>query len=363
MTKQLYHCLAALSVLLCCGVQPLAAGSFFGLLAATEGEGPLPVSLGVSLDSLHKYTRRPQPATLRFRDSAGQQQEWSLNVEVRGKYRRVYCECVPLRINFSKKALRAAGLEPFDKYKLVVPCHKNGVSREEVIKEYLAYSTYNQITQRSFRVRLLSITYQDPRGHAPDFTAPAFIIESNAELAFRLAGTVVENTVITPEQFAPAGETTNALFQHLIGNKDWSLAGNHNMLILRDSSGLFFPVPFDFDFSGWVKASYARPNAYLGQETLEQRLYFGYAWPDAPLLESIATFVQQRQAILDNLGSQGLSDEEHYRLVQYVKSFYDLIEELRLPHKSKSVYGRLRGKDARYIPIGETLEHFRLRRG
>ncbi|MEM9260512.1 MAG: hypothetical protein AAGA62_12755, partial [Bacteroidota bacterium] len=250
------------------------------------------------------------------------------------------------------------GLADFDKYKLAVPCYGDTDSREELIKEYLAYRTYNLLTSRSFRVRLLSITYQDPLGRKPNYVAPAIIIENKKELAIRLERTVAESEMFSPAKFIPAGEGTNALFQYLIGNKDWGLAMNHNVLMLQDKEGQLFPVPFDFDFIGWVKASYARPNPRMGQTTLEQRIYLGYAQSDSLLLKLMDTFQLQREAVLANLNTDLLSSYERRRLSRYVLSFYSIIEELRVVRKNKHVYDRLRGKDAKVIPSGEEPQYF-----
>lgn len=344
--------------LLCFSTKSLLAGSFFNLLPDLGGEAAIPVSLSVTLDSLHQYATQPQPASLSFQDVDGNEREWSLKIEVRGKYRRAYCDWVPLRINLPKKALRAAGLASFDKYKLVVPCYGDTASRAELIKEYMAYRTYNLLTPQSYQVRLLSITYQDPRGLQPDYVAPAIIIESNAELAIRLGGTIQETEDVFPGKFIPAGEATNALFQYLIGNKDWGLAMNHNIIFFRENDGRLLPIPFDFDFSGWVKASYARPNPRMGQTTLEQRIYLGYAQSDSLLLRVMDTFQLKREAVLANLKTDLLSPYERRRLSQYVDSFYTIIEELRTVRKNKYLYDRLRGKDAEIIPSGEEPQYF-----
>jgi len=100
------------------------------------------------------------PATIHFKDQYGQPSNWLLKVRLRGNFRRMECADIPpLKLNFKKKALVAAGLAKFDDYKLVTHCITDkAAARALVLKEYLAYKLYNSLTENSFRVQLLNIT-------------------------------------------------------------------------------------------------------------------------------------------------------------------------------------------------------------
>ena len=37
-----------------------------------------------------------------------------------------------------------------------------------------------------------------------------------------------------------------ALFQYMIGNTDWSIVRERNIVLLQDSGGLLLPLPFGF---------------------------------------------------------------------------------------------------------------------
>ena len=52
-------------------------------------------------------------------------------------------------------------------------------------QEYLSYRTYNQLTDHSFRVRLLKITYKDTAGGQDPITRLGFVIEDEKRMALR----------------------------------------------------------------------------------------------------------------------------------------------------------------------------------
>ncbi len=50
-----------------------------------------------------------------------------------------------------------------------------------LLKEYLAYRTFNLLTDRSFRVRLARITYTDSKGRRKPITRSGFFIEYRSQ--------------------------------------------------------------------------------------------------------------------------------------------------------------------------------------
>ena len=47
------------------------------------------------------------------------------------------------------------------------------------------------------------------------------------------------------------------LFEYMIGNTDFSIWALHNVRIVQDRARKLYPVPYDFDLSGFVHAPYA----------------------------------------------------------------------------------------------------------
>ena len=59
----------------------------------------------------------------------------------------------------------------------------------------------------------------------------------------------------------------------MIGNTDWAVPNNHNVKLIYDKERKLAPplvVPYDFDYSGLVDASYAVPNEVIGTEKVTE---------------------------------------------------------------------------------------------
>ena len=216
-----------------------------------------------------------QDASLSYKKD-GELVDWDLKVRQRGKFRRRSCEMPPLKLNFSKKKLEGAGFKPFDKMKLVTYCINDDASYDNVLKEYLAYKMYNELTPYSFQVQLVRVTYIDTKKSMRKIKRYGFLIESTSELEARIGLQKVEMLSIAPEKLHLKQEGLVAEFQYLIGNADWNLASMHNLKLLKKSAtSPVILVPYDFDFSGLVDAPYALPNNNVGQRSIKQRVYIG----------------------------------------------------------------------------------------
>ena len=135
------------------------------------------------------------PGKLKFTDADGQPQLWNVKLEIRGKFRRMKCvEMPPLKINFDKEDLAAEGLTNSNDFKLVTQCVEDTKKAKNLLlKEYLAYKMYNELTDASYRVQLLKINYQD--SHTGDKKVHwAFLIEDTAQLRARLGAKKVKKS-------------------------------------------------------------------------------------------------------------------------------------------------------------------------
>ena len=106
------------------------------------------------------------PATLSYIDSVGDKVWLSLKVKTRGNMRRnpEVCTFPPIWPNFKKKGTLGSIFEGHNKIKLVTHCKEIVEYRQNVFKEYLIYKQYNQLTEKSNRVRLSRIIYIDLQG-------------------------------------------------------------------------------------------------------------------------------------------------------------------------------------------------------
>ena len=335
------------------------ARSIFDLMH-TGADEPLALRLEVAMDSVLSKVGGKLPARVSFTDVDGGVQRWELKTSVRGKFRRRRCEFPPLKLNFSKKDLAAAGLTEFDKYKLVSTCTDAPEAADLVLKEYLAYRVYNLLTPQSFRVQRVDVTYVDTGGHHPDRTAVAFLIEDTDEMAARLGGTEIDQVAGQPASaYHPTAEATHALVQYLFSNGDYSMSMGRNLKAVRLASGLLVPVGYDFDFSGWVGAPYASPTSEIGQQSIYQRIYQGYAQPDEVLRRVADHFRDQRRNVMDYIANfHYLPVEERTVVQRFAARFFRGLQQMN-NNGGQALYDQLRDGVAEVIPPGAAPESFR----
>lgn len=346
---------ALLIVILCsCGPAPLAAQSIFDLLGGGRTDSATEVTLRYATDSISAEQTAAQPAELHFTDAAGNAQRFAPEVSVRGKFRRSRCGTPPLKLNFKKGELRRAGLREFDKYKLVGHCLDGPAGQSLVLREYLAYRAQALLVPHAFRVQLLRVTYVDAAADTVTNRAYAFLIEENDELADRHGLTRLKDAAGHPAgDYLPRAEATNALFQYLIANGDYSLPMGRNVKAYRSPAGPIIPVGYDFDFSGWVGAPYASPTRDIGQQSIYHRVYTGYAQSDSLLRDVAADFFRQRRALLDLLRDFApLPEADRTTLVRFVRRGYDELGGVLHGDPAFSIYDRLRGSHSAVVPPG-----------
>jgi hypothetical protein len=272
-----------------------------------------------------KHSEVKHPATLSFVDAGGVLQQWEVKLSARGKFRRMRCtEIPPLKINFDKDELREAGLTKFDDLKLVNECLEDGeAARETLLKEYLAYQLYHEITPESFRVQFLNITYTDVHT-GESIVRAGFIIEDAAQLSDRIGAKKVEQERgFRAAQFNATQFQRMALFQYWIGNSDWSAIFGRNIKVL-EKDGQLIAIPYDFDFAGMVDAPYATPNSNYGLTSVQQRAYIGFETEVKAMEESIQQLVSMRAALKKVVKNQKLLSRASRREVwKYLVTYFN----------------------------------------
>ena len=293
---------------------------------------PIEFTLEADFDQIkddREQESEERPATIRWTGDGGIALERALQVRTRGlsRLRRRTCSMPPLRLNFKTASMEGTVFQGQDKVKLVTFCRNRGDYEQNVIEEYLTYRIYNEVTARSFAVRLANITYVDTSGKDDPVTRYGFIIEAEDALADRLGGIMLEPAVAPPDQVDGSNALGLAVFQYLIGNTDWSAVYLHNVRLLSIPMQGYFTIPYDFDASGLVDAPYAAPHPSLRIADVRQRVYRGYCRSGGDYLTVYARFIDQEAAILDLVDDQpGLDDANKREATRYIENFYDVIE-------------------------------------
>lgn len=292
--------------------------------------------------------RRPNedylPGRISYSDADGKVVTIDAGVRTRGNYRRQkrVCPFPPLRINVDKSQAKGTLFRKQDKLKLVAHCRDNSVRYEQgVIREYLAYRILNLLSDISYRVRLVRVTYVDSDGKHDDRTQYAFFIEHKDRMAKRIGLPEITTTRIRTAQLEGRYSDLTSLFQFLIGNTDFSpIAGAkgeqccHNTSLFGVDGQPIYAIPYDFDMSGFVDAPYAEPNPRFKLKSVTQRLYRGRCLHNSYLDDSVRDFQEHREAIFALIERQPeLTPKMRKQVRKFVEEFYEVIDSDEQVHR------------------------------
>lgn len=265
------------------------------------------------------------PGELIYYNSDGSSVSLMVRVSARGNFRLKPENCAfpPLSVDFRKEGVKNTIFEKQDRLKLVTPCH----GEEDVIEEYLIYKLYNQVTDYSFRGRLVKMLYFDTGKNEQIFERYSFFIEDKEQMAERNnAG--VSDKFHTPFDLDHEHYKRLSLFQYIIGNKDWYVTSKKNIVIIVPEDTLMKPVavPYDFDFSGLVNAFYSKPRDLPNQTIRDRRSYKGICYTKEELKAVIDYFRKLKpvfRAIIKN--EKALDEKSRLEVLQYLNYSFSLI--------------------------------------
>lgn len=276
------------------------------------------------------------PAVLTVADGA-QQQAFQIQISPRGFTRRTggYCSFPPLRLDFDHDAVRGTLFSGQNKLKLVTRCQSDAL----VVLEYTVYRLYNELTPLSFRVRPATVTYRNNSGQPHPQTQFNYLIEDVDDLAARnhLAAISVGPREAQPSQLDSEQGAIVSLFQFMIGDLDWELVRGpegddccHNGKLLAATATArdrLFPVPYDFDFSGFVNAPYAVPPANIRVSSVRMRYYRGYCSFNANMPAVVQRFQTHRAALYAIIdGETRLNTARRQAAHRYLDGFFEVLD-------------------------------------
>ena len=307
-----------------------AIGQAIDSAAFFRDEKPFDMTLTSDLKNLvnKKMQKEEQPASITMQFADGNQIKEDVRINTRGKFRLENCHMPPIAINF--KNASSPRMSTLGKLKLVVGCGATNDDEQLIIKEYLAYKMYNMLTEKSFRVRLVKIKYDDTRGKIKSYSQYEFLLEEVDDMAKRNSCRELENEAINTEQTERKQMTLVALFEYMIGNTDWSVPAYHNIKLMQDRKNpesIPFAVPYDLNHCGFVNAPYAVPPEELGIETVKDRLYRGFPRSMEELQECFDIFRAKKTdiyALLNNC--EWLNKANKRETLNYLDGFYKTIE-------------------------------------
>jgi len=316
--------LAISPLLLCAQSQKIDSVRFFTDTSTLEVT--LTTNLGKVIDNKMKDEVIDGRFTLR--DGPDILYNEMVRLSSRGQFRKENCYTPSLKVNFRND--KSSQLSSLHSLKLACSCKTGDYSDQLLLKEYLAYKIYNLLTEKSFRVRLMHLSFEDSLKKKKSFSEYAFLIEDADAMAKRNHCKELKEEIRLKTESTDRNQMTLvAIFQYMIGNTDWSVPYNHNIRLIKlkkDTVTRPFVVPYDFDYAGLVNADYAVPSPELGIETVLERNYRGFPRNMAELELVLAPMREKKEAIYDLIRNfVPLSRKNKDEMVGYLEEFFKII--------------------------------------
>ena len=298
---------------------------------------PVEITITTNLKALLKdrdSTKfQPHEAAFTYKDDNGQTVTIPVTLRTRGHFRRQArnCDFPPILVEFKKNAANKTLLQGNTRLKLTTNCKpKNNDYEQYVLAEYAVYRVYERLSPLHFRTRLARVVYNDSAAAMPSVTSWAFLTEDEKEVAKQVSLLPEKTKGAYFDDLETTQLATTALFEYMVGNTDWSIAGLHNIALLRDSTGNINPVAYDFDWTGVVNPRYAFPDARLGIKTVTERLYRGPCLTPAQWQPTFNRFLSARSAIDSIYKSIPSLDAKLVKTaIEYYDEFFKTISEPR----------------------------------
>jgi hypothetical protein len=256
-----------------------------------------------------------------------------IKLRSRGISRNSICNFPPISLNFKKAGFENDEIKKITKLKMVTHC--NSGNEEYLFKEFLVYKLYNALTDYSFRVRLVKVDYISTEKKGKIIRSYAFLIEPIDMLAGRTNTVEVDNLKLSQKFIIPEFMDRVNLFNYMIGNTDWSVAGLHNVKVISVTDanypGLGGIVPYDFDYSGLVNAHYALPAEGLAIKSVTERIYLGACRSEEQFKERLKQFSEKKAEFYRIINEfQYLNEKDKKKMTAYLDEFYKALEKNQL---------------------------------
>lgn len=297
---------------------------------------PIEFTLAVPVRTLvTRASRRPEvEGYLEYTSADGQVVRLDAEVRTRGKSRLEICSFPPLSINLRRGQVPDTLFAGQNRIKLVTLCKDNDRYEQYLLREQLAYTIYEKVSDYAYRTRFATVTYIDTSRDDRMTVAPAFFIEHVDSLAERTGMRTAELPAVELAMHDPAVNSIFTVYQYLIGNLDWSnlsaaegeeCCHNTDLLMAREQDTPLIPVPYDFDMSGLLDTDYAEPNPMFNIRSVRQRVYRGFCSQNELLEETTKRFLEARGDIEAAVRDSQLDDENKEDVIEYLASGFEVI--------------------------------------
>lgn len=242
-------------------------------------------------------------------------------IRSRGNMRLVVCNNPSLKLKVKKKALVAAGFTKLNDFKVVLQCTNSKLGRSYLRRERLIYGLH-QIYSPDYH-RTIPICF---KGLDDGEDVLGFFIEDEEQLDTRYARTL-EIKKISVNGLERSSYLNMCLFNYLILNTDWHVFNLHNVeLVVKEGQKQPSPIPYDFDYSGFVGTSYAVPRDGLEISSIYVPQWLGIGVTNEELLSVAEDFLAKAtQAKTFIQEYPDLSRLDRKRLLKRLEDFNKLL--------------------------------------
>ncbi|RNC89932.1 MAG: hypothetical protein ED555_10840 [Allomuricauda sp.] len=296
-----------------------------------DDQTPLSIQMELSFKEVRKNTNDSTyiATKLAYQVDEGEWEVLEASIRKRGRSRLERCYFAPIKLKIKKKEAKGTLFQGKRKLKLVLPCQMTQDKNDNVIKEFLAYRMFEELSPYHFKTRLLNITLVEHRGNKEKtHHIKGFFIEDLEELEDRFNAKELKREV-HPLQQENLCSFRNDLFQYMIGNTDFSIAYQHNVKLLFFPDKSVIPIPYDFDMSGLVNASYSFVSKPEGAQapikTVTDRWFRGFKRDEALCWKIRQEFLGKKEKIFTLFDSyKGYFDNENefQEAKNFIQSFY-----------------------------------------
>ena len=292
----------------------------------------LDTKLRVSIKDIKKKTNDSTylPSALYIKNESGQWDSVKIGVRARGIFRRKNCYFSPIRVKVSKSDAKGTLLEGNKSLKLVMPCMNNDGKNTLVIKEFICYKMFEEVSPYYFNTRLLNLDFTELDGKKnKPFQLTAFLIEDDDIVAKRHHAKVMENLNLHPLTLNDTAALQHDFFQLMVANTDWSTTFLHNAKLIYQEPRKYIPLAYDFDMSGFVNPPYAEVSPDLPIASVRERLYRGFCRKEPIVQEVRKQFLAAEPRIMSVVDryEKDVTPKEFADMKKYLGEFFAILKD------------------------------------
>ncbi len=245
--------------------------------------------------------------------------------EVRGWSRLAECDFPPLKLKFLKNMPKEDNLfYNITTLKVVTRCN-NKKRLRWVNKELALYKIYEVLEPLSLKTRAFNANYRSRV--STDYnnlngkilsSQFSFLLESSSMLGDRFKMTELEVAKYDKSKISKISLAKVNLFNLMIRNFDIEVSRKdvRNIKIMKAEDETVYGVPYDFDYSDWVRGEQIGPHNKT----------YGFCSDYAEVAKVAPTFIEKRDQILAMIKEQTyLNQEEKNSLTNLVSDFMKFI--------------------------------------